>query len=475
MAIQISSMDRHNHHNNPQEAEELISKSSSPDQQHSSSISSVNNNNKSLLPTHNNSTPKAKPNRLILTLRNRLVRWCYSSANTTTNAPANNNKPYNNNSNANTTNNTTSTSLGGKNLSVCLVGTLLVCLSTHRVVSLIMTHRRWINAPITYMNRQCPATGYETLPDALLDASSSSSSWTMASSSLQATPPSATPISAIPNENGAIPSSYTTATPNALKSLSDLKICITTLTDQKSPSTFQRFVRWRNFDGILDLTWPNKQMYAKKHQYHLFDGSRHIDTSRPPAWSKIKAVQHLMKARDEVDDQGNSGEACDWVVWTDADTVVMNSTIRITDFLPSDPTKDLVVASDKGGGYNSGVFLFRNSQWSKDFLRAWWNMKDFVRPPGFSLSGDNAALKAYLQTLHDLNEFDSHVLVPPRCTMNSFAQFLTITESLDIMDHLTEKTWHMDNEHYHKGDFIAHIPGVDNKAECLKLLLAEAL
>jgi hypothetical protein len=73
------------------------------------------------------------------------------------------------------------------NASVLVVGALLIALSTHRVVSLIMTHRRWINAPITYMQRTCPAFDYEKLPEG----------------------------------EGAG------------------KICITTLTDHKSPSRFQ--------------------------------------------------------------------------------------------------------------------------------------------------------------------------------------------------------------------------------------------
>lgn len=301
------------------------------------------------------------------------------------------------------------------NLSVVVVATVLMALSVHRVISLWATHRRWINAPITYMHRECPAFDYEPL--------------------------------AVPGDGDAA------AKP---------KICLTTLTDQKSPSKFQRFMRWRNFDGILELTWENKKKYADRHGYHLFDGSRHIDSGRPPAWSKIKAVQHLLEE-----------EGCDWVMWTDADTVIMNSKVAVTDFLPADPTKDLLVGSDKGGGYNSGVFLFRNTEWSRRILQQWWDMREFVRPPGLSLSGDNAALKALLAGLGD-DGFAAHVLSPPRCTFNSFAKFLTLGQSLRIMDHLEEQEWYLDHEHYHKGDFIAHTPGVDNKAECLKLLLQEA-
>lgn len=295
------------------------------------------------------------------------------------------------------------------NASALLVGFVLISLSVHRVFSLYMTHRKWVNAPITYMNRECPALGYDPL-----------------------------------------------------SSERPGKICITTLTDHKSQSYFQRFLRWRNFDGILDLTWQNKKDYAKLYGYHLFDASHLIDTSRPPAWSKIKAVSHLL----------GPSMACDWVLWTDADTVIMNSDVRIENILPEDASKDLLVASDKGGGYNSGVFLFRNSEWSLRILQEWWEMTEFVQPPGLALSGDNAAMKSLLR---DMKDFEEHVLVPPRCTFNSFAKFLTLGESVRLdMDHLEEMDWYLDSEHYHKGDFIAHTPGVDNKAEALQLLLREA-
>lgn len=294
------------------------------------------------------------------------------------------------------------------NVSAVVVGMILIGLTLHRLISIYMTHRRWINAPITYMPRECPAPEYETMP---VDADVG-------------------------------------------------KICITTLTDSKSKSRLQRFIRWRNFDGIIDLTWANKQKYAEKHDYFLYDGSGLINTSRPPAWTKVIAMQHMLE-----------DERCDWVMWMDADTVIMNSDIRMESFFPMDPTKDMIVGSDNGWGWNSGVFVFRNTAWSKQFLDDWWNMKSFVRPPGMSLSGDNAALKALL---HNMEDMDEHVLVPPRCTLNSFAKFLTASESIAALDSLDEQEWYMSENYYHSGDFIAHTPGYDNKEECLTLLLEEA-
>jgi len=290
-------------------------------------------------------------------------------------------------------------------LGLSVIMTVLIC---HRLISLYMSSRRWINAPITYMPRQCSGANYATILR--------------------------------PEEAG--------------------KVCVTTLTDARKYSTLQRFLRWRNFDGILELTWHNKWEYCQRHGYHFYDGSDHIDKSRPPAWSKIKAVQHLLEH-----------EQCDWVLWTDADTVVMNSERLIEEFLPADPTKDLLVGSDKGGGYNSGVFVVRNTAWSRRFLQEWWDMESYVNPPGLSLSGDNHALKALLAHMVD---FDAHVLSPARCTFNSFAKFLALSESAAVMDSLDEQPWYGSEDYYHKGDFLAHSPGYDNKEQVLRLLLQEA-
>ena len=69
---------------------------------------------------------------------------------------------------------------------------------------------------------------------------------------------------------------------------------------------------------------------------------------------------------------------------------------------------------------------------------------------------------------------DEHTIIPPRCTLNSFAQFLSARQSQNIMDRLDHQEWFMSDEFYHKSDFIAHVPGLDNKAEGLKLLLDAA-
>ena len=49
------------------------------------------------------------------------------------------------------------------NISAMVISFLLVSLTVQRLLSLYFTHRRWINAPITYMHRSCPLPTYELL------------------------------------------------------------------------------------------------------------------------------------------------------------------------------------------------------------------------------------------------------------------------------------------------------------------------
>jgi galactosyl transferase GMA12/MNN10 family len=247
-----------------------------------------------------------------------------------------------------------------------------------------------------------------------------------------------------------VSSTWTSATSRTTKKLN---ICITTLTDSARADPIQRLLRWRNFDSLLDMTWPNKQKYCDNYGYTLFDESMSLDSSRPPSWSKIRAVRRLL-----------TEETCDWVFWMDADTVIMNSTKRIEDFLPlSDSGVDLILTQQNhkhlGISWNAGGWLIRKSPWSLEFLDTWWNKKEFVKSKGLSESGDNAALVDYLLSM-DKSYFDAHIRVPPRCLFNSVAKFVTKEEKLRLTpENLKKEYYYMDNDRYHKSDFVAHVAG----------------
>ena len=300
----------------------------------------------------------------------------------------------------------------------------------HRIASYRVNSAVLYKHPLNEIVRECPNPEYEVL----------SSTWTTEQQE----------GTAVTNKNGK----------------NRPQICITTLTDSAKADPIQRLVRWRNFDSLLDMTWSNKQSYCDKYGYLLFNESMTLDPSRPPSWSKIRAVRRLL-----------TEEKCDWVFWMDADTVIMNSMKRIEDFLPvPDSGVDLILSAQKQISWNAGAWLIRNTPWSIEFLDTWWNKKEFVQPKGMSESGDNSALVDYLNSM-DKEYFQAHIRVPPRCLFNSVAKFVTAAERefLSVPENLRSQPYYMDNDRYHKTDLVAHVAGVDNKITTTVLLLKDAI
>ena len=63
----------------------------------------------------------------------------------------------------------------------------------------------------------------------------------------------------------------------------------------------------------------------------------------------------------------------DWVFWADSDSFVINSEIKIEDFIDND--KDAVFCKDDMG--INEMFMFKNSDWSFWLLAEIWNFKKY--------------------------------------------------------------------------------------------------
>jgi hypothetical protein len=266
------------------------------------------------------------------------------------------------------------------------------------------------------------------------------------------------------------------------------QICITTLSDSPSRSSaeanhnhrwpFSLFFNFfqppkcRDFSNVAEQTLPNMRRYAQIHGYTFLDPDTSLlDLSRPPAWSKIKAVQSALNTNQ-----------CRYVLWLDADVVITNSTIRLEQIIPhpnpndinhnNDNPKnitsmDLLVTSDRRFTANSGVWIISNSTWSRSFLDQWWNMRNYVRSKGLSLSGDNdafgALIRQYQQPQHHVH------MLPARCHLNSFGVFVpSYSPPSQFQEHVGS------TDFYHAGDFIAHASGIDQKDVGIQFLLQRA-
>jgi hypothetical protein len=108
------------------------------------------------------------------------------------------------------------------------------------------------------------------------------------------------------------------------------------------------------------ISFPNKQKYCDKHGYTFLSYTESLNEYCHPSWSKILyLIKHL---RD-----------FDWLVWTDADTYIVNSDIKLESFIKDG--KEFIIQCDTEGNYtaiNAGVIFVKNSQFCYNLLKIWW-------------------------------------------------------------------------------------------------------
>lgn len=162
--------------------------------------------------------------------------------------------------------------------------------------------------------------------------------------------------------------------------------------------------------------------YARRHGYACRVHEQALDTTRHPAWSKLLAVQAVLAEKPGA-----------WVMWIDADAVVVNHRFRAETLVPKG--FEAVFASDFNG-LNSGIFLIHSSEWSRRFLETVFSLGDLHHAPdGFGPKWDQNTFKHVLQNFAG---FADQVVLLPQNRMNS---------SLDT---------------YVPGDFILHLGTMPN-------------
>ena len=86
-----------------------------------------------------------------------------------------------------------------------------------------------------------------------------------------------------------------------------------------------------------------------------------ISEDRSLHWGKVKLVQELLNTNN-----------FDYILFLDADAIISDFSQNIEDFI--DNEYNMIFAEDIGhhSSMNTGVFLVKNNEWSKNFLNIWW-------------------------------------------------------------------------------------------------------
>lgn len=172
--------------------------------------------------------------------------------------------------------------------------------------------------------------------------------------------------------------------------------------------------------------------YASIHGYRYCEVSTTLESSRPPAWTKVKAMMLLLSFTDIV-------------VAMDADAIIRNNTIRIESILELEvydlKDKDAIYTNDfqqdrqseatPKSFINTGVYIMRNTPWIKGFLES---VHKFYQSSMFQKNLERDEVMLY--RMKNADEFNEHVAIIPFRYMNS-----PVTQDLDK---------------YEDGDFVAH-------------------
>ena len=118
-----------------------------------------------------------------------------------------------------------------------------------------------------------------------------------------------------------------------------------------------------NYKDATKYSYINIQLYCKKYNYTFIEDDSVYDDSRPIAWSKILLI---LKYLPEYD----------YIIWIDADILIMNNQITLESFIEKYKEFDIICGSCPRMA-NTGFLFIKNSDFSNQFLKdVFYNVYD---------------------------------------------------------------------------------------------------
>jgi len=128
--------------------------------------------------------------------------------------------------------------------------------------------------------------------------------------------------------------------------------------------------------GVITLAYGEKflndikygritlENYCKKHNYDLLEDVNLLrEHDREIQWTKILLIQKFLNLN-----------IYDYLVWIDADTMILNAEITLESFVDRlMNNKDVMYSRDFGGWVNNGVIFIKNTKFSKQYFEESWN------------------------------------------------------------------------------------------------------
>eukprot|EP00462_Mataza_sp_D1_P006484 CAMPEP_0175120356 /NCGR_PEP_ID=MMETSP0087-20121206/578_1 /TAXON_ID=136419 /ORGANISM="Unknown Unknown, Strain D1" /LENGTH=318 /DNA_ID=CAMNT_0016401799 /DNA_START=117 /DNA_END=1070 /DNA_ORIENTATION=- len=157
------------------------------------------------------------------------------------------------------------------------------------------------------------------------------------------------------------------------------------------------------------------QRYAAQHGYHfeqeVLSFKEMLATIQPRThctWYKVHKLNRLLADQDRL-----LRDNIRYIVWIDADAVVVNNSVTLEEVVDRAEGRDLILAEDMHPGclVNAGVLLVRVGQWSRSLWRDVWESEQSKRFHDvffYEQSALLAHLKSRNEGLGAVNPFHSY-------------------------------------------------------------------
>lgn len=125
--------------------------------------------------------------------------------------------------------------------------------------------------------------------------------------------------------------------------------------------------------SIFSIAVNRYYAFIRRYPFYVVNSTWLVDfDSFDSRWNKVMVALYMLD---------NHSYECSYVMWLDADLIVMNMEFEIEALLSSNSSNDINmwISRDvdiRNGICNSGSFIFKNSEWSVLFLRKWWSLFD---------------------------------------------------------------------------------------------------
>lgn len=179
------------------------------------------------------------------------------------------------------------------------------------------------------------------------------------------------------------------------------------------PCNILMVTAYSNDYSIGGLCEKVNRAYALRHGYEFHSDvltlsamSVVIAPKKHCTWYKIALLQRLLSNTEYL-----AQHNIHYLMWVDADAIVVDQAVQLTDVINRAGGKDLIIAEDMNTGclINAGVFLLRTTHWSKQFVDDVWSCTRYDDVTFYEQSAMIRSLRASKEGLDTVTPFHSYL------------------------------------------------------------------